>query len=157
MKTIKSIIVIILIGIVSVVQAQKVYKVSDVVNGKTILEYAQKIDVDAFLQTKTIYKAGMTEATFVNELLNKFPKGAESLKSVTTPYIKYVYSIHKKGLTEDQIKGKTTGVEFAKVLTDLSTWNTNNPGQIPEMLRFNWEKFLNFVVQLIEIILDIFF
>jgi len=157
MKSLKSLVIILLVALVSIAQAQKVIKVTDVVDGKTILQYAQKIDVDAFLQTKTIYKTGMTEKEFVDELLKNFPPEAASFKHLYTPYLKYVFSFHKNGLTENQVRGKITGVEFTTLCNDLGTWNNNNPGVIQASNRFSWKRFLAFAAEILPIILKIFF
>ncbi|MBK9356079.1 MAG: hypothetical protein IPN08_01580 [Bacteroidales bacterium] len=156
MKTLKSLIIIVLVAFVTIAQAQKVIKVTDVVDGKTILQHAQKIDVDAFLQTKTIYKAGMTEMEFVAELQKNFPPEAASFKHLYTPYLKYVFSFHKNGLTENQVRGKITGVEFTRLCNDLGTWNNNNPGIIQKANKFPWKKILDFASQVIIIIITIF-
>ncbi|MFH1120225.1 MAG: hypothetical protein V1775_10400 [Bacteroidota bacterium] len=156
MKTIKSTVIIILVAFVAVVQAQKVVKVTDVVDGKTLFQHAQKIDVDAFLQTKAIYKVGMTEMEFVAELQKNFPPEAASFKHLYTPYFKYVFSFHKNGLTEKQVRGKVTGVEFAALCNDLGTWNNNNPGVI-QKVKFPWKKFLEFAAEILPLILKIFF
>lgn len=154
MKTLKSILLVILVALVSFAQAQKVFKVTDVIDGKTILQHAQKIDAAALVQTKDIYKPGMSEATFINELQKGFPPEASSIKPLFNPYFKYVYTMQKKGLTDIQVKGTTTGVELAALCTDLNAWNANNQGGVSEIFKFNWKKALEFIVDIIIVIIS---
>lgn len=152
MKTIKSICAIVLAAMVSVVQAQEVFKVTDIIDGKTILQHAQKFDVDALIQTKTLYNPGISEASFVDALQKSFPPVAESFKHLFTPYFKYVYTLHQRGLTELQVRGETTGVELAALFTDLSTFNTNNPGIIPPTAEYVWRGWRQFKRDIIRLL-----
>lgn len=158
MKTIKSIFLIILVTIISFAQAQIALKVTDIVDGKTLLQHAQQIDAEALTLTKPIYKPGMTEAAFVSELQKDIPPEAASFKPLFTPYIKYVYSLHQKGYSENQVKSTTTGIEFTAMCTDLYRWNTNNPGVIPDTVDFPWRKihhFLELTLLIIRVIIGI--
>jgi hypothetical protein len=158
MKTIKSIFLIMLVSIVSFVQAQNALKVTDFVDGKTLLQHAQQIDAEAMNLTKPIYKPGMTEAAFVSELQKDIPPEAASFKPLFTPYFKYVYSLHQRGFTENQVKGTTTGIEFTAMCTDLYRWNTNNPGIIPDAVDFPWRKiqhYLELTLLIIRVIIGI--
>jgi hypothetical protein len=153
MKTLKLIITLMLVAAVSVAQAQKVFKPTTVVDGKTILQMAKDYDFQVYLATSTIYKPGVTESAFVSELVNNFPKEITGLKESFVPYFKYIYSFHKRGLTESQVKGAVTGVEFADLTTNLSRWNAPNPGVLPNCDKFNWKQFLEIVAEVIRAVL----
>jgi hypothetical protein len=145
-----------MVTIVSFVQAQNALKVTDIVDGKTLLQHAQKIDAEALNLTKSIFKPGMTEAAFVSELQKDIPAEAASFKPQFTPYFKYLFSLHQKGFTENQVKGSTTGIEFTAMCTDLYRWNTNNPGIIPDSPDFSWRKIHTFLKWTLIVICFIF-
>ena len=136
------------------VQAQRVFKPTDVIDGKTVLQQAQKMDVEAFLQTKEIYKPGMTETEFVNMVLGNFPSEANSIKPLFYPYYKYIYSLHKKGLSEAKITSTATGTELATLCTSISKWNANNPGQIVDFKKWNWKIILQAAIDVITLIIQ---
>jgi len=146
-------IVVALLASVSVAQAQKVFKPTTILNGKTIYQMAKEYDVQIYLSTATIYKAGMSESAFVSELLNNFPKEANGYKDLCVPYFKYIYSFHKRGLSESQAQSSVTGAEFASLATNLSSWNANNPGQIADSFRINWKMILEAFVAAAQVII----
>lgn len=146
--------IIALIAIVSATQAQRIFKTTDVIGGIPILQLAQKMDVEAFLQTKEIYKTGMTETEFIGALLGNFPKEAETIKPLFIPYYKYIYSFHKRGIKESKIRSEVTGREFATVCTNISSWNANNQGQLVDTKKWTWRDVLRFIKEVIEIILN---
>ena len=158
MKTIKLIIVTLLVSVVSVAMAQKTFKPGDVYGGKTIKAWATEWDLQAFQQTQEIYKGGMTREDFMRIIKTSFPSQApKSLIDVFVPYYEYIYTFHEKGFTEKQVKGSITGVETAEMLTDLSTWNANNPGMLTDGAKWPWKKILDFLGQILPIAIAIFF
>ena len=136
MKNIKLIIAAILITFVSVVQAQKQITINDVYKGKPVLQTAKEYDVNAFLETKAIYKVGMSESAFVDLCLKGFPTNFKTLKDVYVPYAKYLYSFHKRGLTENQVLNEVNGVEFVDCVNGCIAWQLANPGVDPPA--FSW-------------------
>ncbi len=155
MKKIIIIVVVALISFVTTTQAQKTYKASDVVGGKTITSLAKEWDLQAFQETKEIYKAGMSQETFIALIKKNFPSAAkESFKDVFVPYYEYIYKFHSKGLTDSQIIGSITGNETAALITNLSSWNNVNPGVLPAMLP-GWPWWLRLIVIIIEEILKL--
>ncbi len=128
MKTIKLILAIVLFAIATVTQAQRKITISDVINGKTVLQIAKDHAVEAFIATKAIYKPGMTEGAFVNECLKNFPKEYYALREVFVPYASYLYSFHSRGLTEDQVRKLVTGKEYVDCSNGLVGWQLANPG-----------------------------
>ncbi|MFH1120228.1 MAG: hypothetical protein V1775_10415 [Bacteroidota bacterium] len=140
-----------LIAMASHVHAQKVFKVTDVVEGKTILQHAKILDADALIQTASVYKPGISEATFVSDLQSSFPPQAASFKHLYTPYFKYIYSLHKRGMTGTQIKETTTGVELAALFTGLNAWNINNPGVMPQPEMEGWRWWKQFLYMFVKI------
>ena len=156
MKSIKLIIIATLIAFVSIAQAQKTFLKSDVVAGKTITKWAKEWDLKAFQQTKEVYKKGMTEEAFVQEMIKGFPINANpSFREVFIPYFKYIYTFHARGLTDTQVTNAITGTETTEMINGLSSWNANNPGVLPETLRIPWKKILEFLLELIPIILPL--
>ena len=155
MKTINSIIIVSLITFVSVVHAQKVFKPASVIEGKTILQYAKEIDVQAFLETTSIYKAGMSETAFITAVLSNFPAEAKSLKEVYAPYYQYIYTLHKRGFNESQVLGAITGNEFANLATNISSWNANNPGVIIESKKWPWKIIVEAAIAVLQIIIKV--
>jgi len=152
MKTSRLFVFLALMTMVSVVQAQKVFKVTDMVEGKTILQHAKILDADALVQTTSVYKPGMSEADFVSDLHSSFPPEAVSYKHLYTPYFRYIYSLHKKGMTETQVKGTTTGVELAALFTGLNAFNINNPGVLPQTEMDGWRSWKRFIQLILQII-----
>jgi hypothetical protein len=156
MKTLKLIITLMLVAAVSVAQAQKVFKPTTVVDGKSILQMAKDYDLQVFLATSTIYKPGVTESAFVSELINNFPTEARGYKDLCVPYFKYIYSFHKRGFTESQVQGAVTGIELADLYTNLSKWNANNPGQFGDSLKIGWKIWLRFLVEIFQAAIALF-
>lgn len=152
MKTSKFLVFMAFLAIVSVVHAQKVFKISDVVEGKTILQHARILDADALVQTTAVYKPGMSEADFVSELQSTFPPEAASYKQLYTPYFRYIYSLHKKGMTETQVKGSSTGAELAALFTGLNAYNINNPGVLPRTEMDGWRSWKRFILLILQIV-----
>lgn len=154
MKTIKLILVTLLVSVVSVVMAQKTFKPGDKYDGKTIKAWATEWDLQAFQQTREIYKAGMTKEDFMRIIKTSFPTQApKSLIDVFVPYYEYIYTFHEKGFTEKQVSGSITGVETADMLTELSTWNANNPGMLTEGAKWPWKKILEIAIQILTVII----
>lgn len=152
MKTSKFLVFMAFLAIVSVVHAQKVFKISDVVEGKTILQHARILDADALVQTTAVYKPGMSEADFVSGLQSTFPPEAASYKQLYTPYFRYIYSLHKKGMTETQVKGSSTGAELAALFTGLNAYNINNPGVLPRTEMDGWRSWKRFILLILQIV-----
>jgi hypothetical protein len=140
MKAIKSIIVMALMALVSVVQAQKLITVNDVYNGQTVLQIAKEHAVEAFIATKSIYKNDMTESAFVNACLQNFPKNYSDLREAYVPYAVYLYSFHQRGLTEDQVRKIVTGKEYVDCTNGLIGWRKAHPGEDP--MKTPWWKFI---------------
>ena len=156
MKSVKLIIIATLVAFVSIVQAQKTFVPSDVIGGKTIVNWAKEWDLNAFQQTKEIYKKGMTQEEFVRIIKNSFPAQASaSFKEVFVPYYEYVFTLHTKGLTDAQVVNAVTGRETTEMINGLSTWNTNNPGGLIEAAKWPWRKILQAIVDIIIIILTL--
>jgi len=152
MKTSKFFFFIGLLAITSVVHAQKVFKVTDLVEGKTILQHARILDADALVQTASVYKPGISEADFVSGLQSSFPPEAASYKHLYTPYFRYIYSLHKKGVTGTQVKETTTGVELAALFTGLNAYNINNPGVLPRTEMDGWRSWKRFILLILQIV-----
>lgn len=153
MKSVKLIIIATIVAIVSIAQAQKTFVPSDVIGGKTIVKWAKEWDLKAFQQTKEVYKKGMSQESFIQAIKSNFPAQASaSFKEVFVPYYEYVYDFHSRGLTDAQVTNAITGMETTEMINGLSSWNANNPGILPEMKKFNWLKFLELVVDIINVI-----
>lgn len=118
--------------IISVAQAQKKITIYDRYNGKTVLEIAKEHAVEAFIATKSIYQDGMTESAFVDKCLPNFPKEYYSLREVYIPYASYLFSFHRKGLTEDQVRKSVTGQEYVDCSNGILVWRSAHPGVNPE-------------------------
>jgi len=153
MKAIKFMIVVAFLAVVSVMNAQKVFTPSSVIDGKTILQMAKEYDVEFYLSTATIYKTGVSESEFVSTLLNNFPPEANKYKELFDPYFTYIYSLHKRGLTQSQAASTVTGVELADLSTRLSSWNANNPGIIADGKKIPWKKLLGIIKDILIIII----
>jgi hypothetical protein len=154
MKSVKLIIIATIVAIVSIAQAQKTFVPSDVIGGKTIVKWAKEWDLKAFQQTKEVYKKGMSQESFIQAIKSNFPAQASaSFKEVFVPYYEYVYDFHSRGLTDAQVVNEVTGRETTEMINGLSSWNANNPGILPETLRFPWKKILELLLELIPIIL----
>lgn len=125
-----------LIALVSVVHAQKRISVTDTYQGQTVLEIAKKHAVQAVIETRSIYKPGMTETEFVNECLKAFPKQFQSLRDVYVPYARYLFSFHKKGLTDEQVSNLVTGKEYVDCANGILAWQEANPGIEPETTKW---------------------
>jgi len=138
MKTI--IIVVVLIALASGVQAQRKITLNDVINGKTVLQIAKDHAVEAFIETKAIYKPEMTESAFVNECLKNFPKEYYSFREVFVPYAAYLYSFHSRGLSEVQVRNLVTGKEYIDCTNGVLSWQQANPGINP--VKMPWWKFM---------------
>jgi hypothetical protein len=109
---------------------------NDVYNGKTVKQTAKEYDLNAFLETKTIYKSGMTESAFVDICLQAFPANFKSLRDAYVPYAKYLYSFHERGLDEKQVVTEINGEEFADCATAVLAWKKANPDV--ELPTFSW-------------------
>jgi hypothetical protein len=153
MKAIKFMIVLALVAVVSVAQAQKVFTPTTVVNGKPILLLAKEYDVKIFISTSTIYIPNMPESTFVSTLLSNFPKEANGIKDLCVPYFKYIYSLHKRGLTEAQVQNSVTGKELAELTTNLSSWNASNPGVVATIFKLKWRDILELFVAVAQAVI----
>lgn len=154
MKKIVIIFVVALLSFVATTQAQKIFKASDVVGGKTITTLAKDWDLQAFQETKEIYKAGMSQETFISLIKGGFPTIASaSFKEVFVPYYEYIYKFHSRGLTDSQVVSSITGNETAALMTNISVWNNQNPGEIPAMLKINWKWWLGLGKVILEYIL----
>lgn len=153
MKSAKLIIIAILVGFVSIIQAQKTYLPSDVIEGKTIVQWAKEWDLQAFQQTKEVYINGMSKESFIQAIKNNFPpKASVSFKEVFVPYYEYVYDFHSRGLTDTQVVNAITGRETAEMLNGLSTWNANNPGILPQIEKGYLQKIIQLIRDFIIII-----
>ena len=154
MKTIKFIILTLLVSMVSFAMAQKTFKPGDVIEGKTIVSWAKDWDLKAFQQTKEIYKAGMSQGEFIKIIRSNFPSQApKSLIDVFQPYYEYIYNFHARNLSEKQVQSSITGVETAELITELSTWNTNNPGDALNFKKWNWKKIIEITIEILSAIL----
>jgi len=154
MKTIKFIILTLLVSMVSFAMAQKTFKPGDVIEGKTIVSWAKDWDLKAFQQTKEIYKAGMSQGEFIKIIRSNFPSQApKSLIDVFQPYYEYIYNFHARNLSEKQVQSMITGVETAELITELSTWNTNNPGDALNFKKWNWKKIIEITIEILSAIL----
>jgi hypothetical protein len=144
MKTL-TIILLILLFAGSYVHAQKTISLSDTYEGKTVLDMAKEHAAGAYLETRTIYKDGMTESAFVNECLKLFPKQYYSLRDLYVPYAKYIYAFHKLKLTEDQVRGLVTGKEYLECINSTFAWSQVNPGFDPASTSW-WKKLLLWLI-----------
>lgn len=135
MKTIKIVIALLMLS-TSVSYAQKTIALNAVYNGKTVLQTAKEYDLSAFNETKEIYKTGMTENTFVDLCLKGFPSNYSSLRSCYVSYAKYLYSFHKRGLTDQQVLNEVDGEEFVDCANQILIWKQANPGIDPPV--FSW-------------------
>jgi hypothetical protein len=142
MKTLKFTILLTFLVLVSDANAQKVFKPASIIDGKTILQLARECDVQVYLSTAPVYKAGMSESTFVSTILSNFPNEANGYKEICTPYLKYIYTFHIKGLSETQARSSVTGSELADLTTELSLWNARNSGQISDSFKSRWRVIL---------------
>lgn len=154
----KFIMLALLVSMVSFAMAQRTFKTSDVINGKTIATLAKEWDLKAFQQTKEIYKPGMSKDAFIKIIRSNFPTEApKSLVEVFVPYYEYIYNFHASKLTEKQILSSISGVETADMITQLSVWDNQNPGVLIEGAKWPWRKILQFIGEIIPIIIAIFF
>lgn len=154
MKSVKLIIIATLVAFVSIVQAQKTFVPSDVIGGKTISKWAKEWDLNAFQQTKEVYKKGMSEESFIKAIKSNFPAQASaSFKEVFVPYYEYVYTLHTRGLTDAQVVNVVTGRETTEMINGLSTWNANNPGGLIEANKWPWKKILETILEILPIII----
>lgn len=144
MKTLKLILVTLLVSVVSVAMAQKKITVNDVYDGKTVLQFAKDHAVEAFNATKAIYKPGMSEEAFVNACFINFPPKYMDLRDILMPYASFLYDMHVNGLTDDQIRQKTTGKEFVDTANGLITWKQAHPGEIVERLPW-WRTTIHWI------------
>lgn len=145
MKYFKHIVISALIAFVaiSVAQAQKTFKASDVVEGKTIKTWAKDLDLQVFQQSKEFYTAGMSQGAFIQTFSSDFTaQTPESLKAVFGPYFEYIFEFHSRGLSDSQVVNEITGNETAALCTELSSWNANNPGQTDFFFRKRIKKFM---------------
>jgi hypothetical protein len=153
MKTIKFIILTLLVSMVSFAMAQKTFKPGDVIEGKTIVSWAKDWDLKAFQQTKEIYKAGMSQGEFIKIIRSNFPSQApKSLIDVFQPYYEYIYNFHARNLSEKQVQSMITGVETAELITELSTWKANNPDDALNIKKWNWRKIVEIAIALLTTI-----
>ncbi|MGV8964275.1 MAG: hypothetical protein ACOH2V_12975 [Candidatus Saccharimonadaceae bacterium] len=136
MKSIKLILIATLVAFVSFAQAQKRIAISDVYDGKTVLQVAKDHAVEAFIATKSIYKDGMTESAFANECFKNFPKNYNDLKDVFMPYASYLYSFHKNGLSEEKVRTLVNGKEFVDCANGLLSWQQAHPAE--DLDRLPW-------------------
>ena len=144
-----------LLSFVASTQAQKTYKANDVVGGKTVINLAKAWDLQAFQETKEIYKAGMSQEAFIALIKSNFPTQAkESFKDVFVPYYEYVYKFHSRGLTDSQVVGSITGNETAALMSNISIWNSQHPGEIPALLKINWKWWIGLGQAILEYILN---
>lgn len=154
MKTVKFIILALLVSMVSFAMAQKTFKPGDVIEGKTIVSWAKDWDLKAFQQTKEIYKAGMSQDEFIRIIRSNFPSQApKSLIDAFQPYYEYIYNFHARDLSEKEVQSSITGVETAELITELSTWNTNNPGDALNFKKWNWKKIIEITIEILSAIL----
>ncbi|MGV8113197.1 MAG: hypothetical protein AB2L17_09850 [Lentimicrobium sp.] len=153
MKTIKFIILTLLVSMVSFAMAQKTFKPGDIIEGKTIVSWAKDWDLKAFQQTKEIYKPGMSQDEFIKIIRSNFPSQAsKSLIDVFQPYYEYIYNFHARNLSEKQVQSSITGVETAKLITELSTWKADNPEEVLNIERWNWRKIVEIAIALLTTI-----
>lgn len=144
MKTIKFIILTLLVSMVSFAMAQKKITINDTYDGKTIVQIAKDHAVEAFIATKAFYKDGMTEEAFVNACFINFPSKYNDLRDVFMPYASHLYYFHKKGLTEEQVRKQTTGKEYVDCANELITWKQAHPGEEIEGLPW-WRKTIHWI------------
>jgi hypothetical protein len=136
MKKLAILLVVAFMALVTPIQAQKTYKASDVVDGKTISSLAKDWDLQAFQDTKELYKPGMSQESFIALIKSDFPSTAkESFKDVFVPYFEYIYTFHARGFSDSKVSGSITGNEAAALMTNISLWDAQNPGQVAELLK----------------------
>jgi len=152
MKAIKYLIIVMLLAFVSVVHAQKRFTINSIYKGKPIVEIAKDQAVQAFIETKSIYQSGMTESSFVNECLKVIPSKYVDLRDIYTPYASFLYSLHKRGLNQDQVKALTTGNEFVDCANGLSSWKLAHPGE--NMVDSWWRNLIHWARLLLDTIDD---
>jgi hypothetical protein len=151
MKTIQTILLITFIAIFSMVHAQKQISVNDVYDGKTVLDIARDHAVNAIIETKSIYKSGMTELEFVNQCLQAFPKTREylSLRDAYIPYAKYLYAFHKRGFTDEQVRNSVTGKEYVACANGILAWQHANPGLEPVTSKW-WKEAIHWAAEFLK-------
>jgi cell division protein YceG involved in septum cleavage len=156
MKTKILILIISVISLIGTVQAQKIFKASDKIEGKTISQWAKEWDLKAFQDSKSVYRAGMSQETFIALIKSNFPtQTTESFKGVFVPYYEYIYRFHSRGYTDTQVLNSITGNETAAMISDVSTWNFNNPGQIQPVMGIPWKFIIECVIVILEKIVTI--
>lgn len=154
MKNLAIILALALMALATSIQAQKTYKTNDVVKGKTIYSLAKEWDLKAFQDTKEIYKPGMSQESFIGLIKSNFPtKAIDSFKNVFVPYFEYIYNFHAQGFSESKVSGSITGNEAALLMTDISLWDNQNPGQGSELLTLRWQWWQNFIKFFTSIVL----
>ncbi len=146
MKTIKFIILSALISFAAISMAQTKITINDVYNGQSVTQFAKEHAVKAFIATKPFYKDGTTEEAFVNQCFNNFPSKYADLRDAYMPYAKYLYSLHKRGLTEDEVRKITTGKEFVDTTNQLIAWKKDHPGEVIEGAPW-WRKTISFLAE----------
>jgi len=145
MKTIKCIIILAFSLLLLNVTAQNQITVNTVIKGKTVLEISKEHAVDACNETKSVYSESVTETTFVNECLKYVPNHYSDLKEVYKPYASFLFSLHKKGLSESQIRNLTTGKEFVDCVNNLISWKGEHPGENPDNMLGWLQQFIDFL------------
>lgn len=156
MKSLKLIVLTIFVAISTVASAQKVYTPKDVIGGKSIAQLAKEWDLKAFQDTKILYKPGMPQEEFIKAVITNFPSGVKSnFKELFNPYLVYIHGFHAKGLTESQVLSSVTGAETARLISELSAYNKNNPGYMDNLVFLPWKKILEIIMTIIETILPL--
>jgi len=144
MKSIKLILIATLIAFVSVAQAQKKITISDVYEGKTVVQIAKDHATEAFNATKTIYTDGMTEEAFVNECFKNFPSKYDDLRQVFKPYAEFLFSLHSRNLTDNQVRNQVNGSEFVDCSNAVLAWQLAHPGENLDGIPW-WRKTIHWV------------
>ena len=159
MKKLATLLVVTFMALTTAIQAQKTYKASDKIGDKTISSLAKDWDLQAFKETKEIYKPGMSQEAFMKKIKEGFPTATkESTKDVFLPYYEYIYRLHAQGFSESKVSNSITGNETAELMTNISSWNSQNPEQPMELLKFKmgWGWWLGLVKVIVEYFISTF-
>ncbi len=117
---------------------------------KSVKGWAKFHAVITLLESKAIYKSGMSQDEFVTSNL----AGVDdlNLSKIVTPYLQTIYSYHTKGLSADDVYSMTTGEEFATLENQLVAYEKSVGGS--SSLSSKKPKWLNWLRKLIDLIDD---
>jgi hypothetical protein len=93
------------------------------ISEKTAEETAKSTMVSIVKETRPFFKEGMSEATFLNNVLVDIPKQNRSPE--ITNYFKKVFYYHKSGLSEQEIHSQETGKTLTALLERAADTNVN--------------------------------